>query len=227
MPNLKHKYPIAETFTSIQGEGVYCGTPMHFIRLAGCNVGVYPKREASSGDPFPLYSKCTSVLGAEFECDTNYRTQTYLTVEELLGEIPSAIQHICITGGEPFLHDLEPLIANCDRTIHIETSGTKLIPQEESLSNIWITCSPKAGFLRTNGLSVNEWKFVVSGPADIPKIEQFFEGLVCFADAPVFLQPINCTNEVDPANLQMVRELVMQHPCFRLSAQLHKFLGVR
>jgi len=32
-------YIVAERFKSIQGEGLYAGTPMAFIRFVGCSVG--------------------------------------------------------------------------------------------------------------------------------------------------------------------------------------------
>lgn len=37
--NVAVKYPVMETFTSVQGEGAFSGVPSFFIRLAGCNVG--------------------------------------------------------------------------------------------------------------------------------------------------------------------------------------------
>ncbi len=33
------KYPLAERFKAPQGEGLFTGTPMAFVRLVGCSVG--------------------------------------------------------------------------------------------------------------------------------------------------------------------------------------------
>src|SRR5271170_6427812 len=90
------KYPVSEIFTSIQGEGVYTGTVMTFIRLAGCSVGkkiaekdraiVNQKAEHFSQPPGvelkpnhlsvlkPYTEICTLYDGREFLCDTDFRT---------------------------------------------------------------------------------------------------------------------------------------------------------
>lgn len=61
------KVRIAETFTSIQGEGSELGTPMHFVRLAGCSVSSCPLHPASSN-----------------LCDTNWSFRREATAEELI-----------------------------------------------------------------------------------------------------------------------------------------------
>src|SRR4051812_2738266 len=94
-------YPISEIFTSPQGEGLYTGMMMTFIRLAGCSVGrPYPKEKyvvlphcefkCIGGDPdmghgpncayaksthvLPIYTEqCTLYDGRTFACDTDYR----------------------------------------------------------------------------------------------------------------------------------------------------------
>src|SRR5512146_688808 len=91
-------YPVAEIFHSIQGEGVFTGTPMLFVRLAGCNVGV----ASSQG------SVCRTFTGAEFPCDTDYKMTKRASEQEIIQECHE--EHICITGGEPFIHDLSDLI---------------------------------------------------------------------------------------------------------------------
>ena len=84
--NEEQKYPISEIFTSPQGEGVYAGAMMTFIRLAGCTVGKpFPKEKYQSRkDPIEgahnipglaVYTeKCTLYDGREFACDTTPNT---------------------------------------------------------------------------------------------------------------------------------------------------------
>ena len=108
------RYPVAETFCNIQGEGTYTGTWMFFIRLAGCNVGRY---EAFDQAPGPLrvfnsqHSICTSLAGERFLCDTDYHKYNEFTAEELACQLAtSGANHVCITGGEPFMHNLYNLL---------------------------------------------------------------------------------------------------------------------
>lgn len=237
------KYPIAELFHSIQGEGVWTGTPMLFVRLAGCNVGHYrPVRDeeaakwgglaAGTGlvaeDTFPiLQAFCRTLDGREFLCDTDYHKRFELEDQEIVG---AAYEHfVCVTGGEPFLHDLKPLERLCLQkvangrysSLHIETSGTLPIYETPFM---WITCSPKGGFLEDNAKYVNEWKFLVDGNFD-PEVVLRVTKLN--PRVPVFIQPINRVDEVDEDNLQRCLHLLQQFPQWRLSVQLHKYLKVR
>jgi organic radical activating enzyme len=54
----EYKYPIAEIFTSPQGEGTYSGQLQTFIRLAGCTVGKPYSKERYENPVQP--DKCTS-----------------------------------------------------------------------------------------------------------------------------------------------------------------------
>src|ERR1051326_6550654 len=109
-----------------------------FIRLAGCSVGKRFPKEKYAPQPnthdfagLPIYTEmCTIYDGRTFACDTDYRSHKKMTVEEIIKAIPSSIEHICITGGEPFIHNLEPLVdgllgSQLIDKVHIETSGTK------------------------------------------------------------------------------------------------------
>ena len=213
-------YPIAETFHSLQGEGCWTGTPMFFIRLAGCNVGKY---KAGSD----RYAMCCTEEGTQFLCDTDYRKTFDRSVEELLREADSK-QHICLTGGEPLLHDLKPLFDAFEgkARLHIETSGTITIPGWMVIHSVWLTCSPKQGFKAMPYL-MREWKFVVGPTTNISAIESFCHAHVT-SDQPVFLQPLNGIHAPTGRNVKhVVDELLDSHPGWRLSAQLHKYLELR
>jgi len=110
---------VIEWFDSIQGEGVYIGTPMSFVRLAGCNL------------------RCKW-------CDTQYAFGPGREVDEEV--IVKSLKHfnVCITGGEPLLQDISRLVdlLHYDyRKVHIETNGT-IVPEELPDADVW-TISPK------------------------------------------------------------------------------------
>lgn len=235
------EYAVAETFHSIQGEGTYTGTQMFFIRLAGCNVGEYSSASSWLKLPdkdFTLlankeHSICTSVLGEKFLCDTNYHASERRSVKSLMDEVNE--DHICITGGEPFLHDLEPLVEAAQKLpvmTHIETSGTK--PMVINLTGsrgyvdarkLWITCSPKTGFLDDNIDIPDEWKFLVGPDFDVNAFKTFT--LRIPSQVPIYLQPINNVNTMNKENMEKCLKLVKEMPGLRVSTQLHKWLGVR
>ena len=136
---------LAEVFVSLQGEGVWQGTQMLFLRTVGCNVGV--KKNAEQ-----VNAICTSWDGREFTCDTDYRKHLTLTedqLDKLIQEFPGT--HVCVTGGEPLLHKelLSYIAGSCKisvKMLHIETSGTLPIVFEgyhAADPDIWITVSPK------------------------------------------------------------------------------------
>ncbi|MCH8270561.1 MAG: 7-carboxy-7-deazaguanine synthase QueE [Planctomycetes bacterium] len=106
--NDQSELPIAETFSSIQGEGKLVGTPSFFIRVSGCNL------------------RCTW-------CDTPYASWSpegqQRSVSSLIDEaVASGLKHIVLTGGEPMIFD--PITPLCNslhkRGLHvtIETAGT-------------------------------------------------------------------------------------------------------
>ena len=83
------RYPVIEVFASVQGEGTFSGLGADFIRLAGCNL------------------RCSW-------CDTAHSydvtAATMLDVEEILAKWQFDQPIVVITGGEPTLYDLGPLV---------------------------------------------------------------------------------------------------------------------
>lgn len=221
---------IAEMFDSVQGEGLYTGTRMFFIRLAGCTVGKRPSDESLQQNPLPEYiEECRTWDGRAFLCDTNYRRTASFTVPELLTLLPVNIKYVCITGGEPLaqrnVRDLVEAIECHDILVHIETSGT-VDPgwiHESSFNGVWVTVSPKIGVLKKMMHRANEVKLLVD--------ENFKAELNVLTgvgwNTLVYVQPVNKEHSVDSGNLLRCFELLKEKPLWRLSIQLHKVLGVR
>jgi len=209
-------YQIAERFKSVQGEGVYAGTPMAFIRFVGCSVG----------------KKICQHCDTDFDKSYEHLGGGEYTTEELLDWV-RLHQHICLTGGEPMDQDLVPFLSQAafGRMFHIETSGTVNPFWHVSgwnKSYIWLTVCPKPGYLDEMIVDADEVKVIVPGlgnGAGWPTIAQ----AVAWANEGkiVFLQPRNAKHEVDMNNLRVCEELVQQHPNLRLSVQLHKILKAR
>jgi len=114
---------IAETFSSIQGEGKLTGVPSFFIRTSGCNL------------------RCSW-------CDTPYASWQpegpVRTIEDIVDEARnSPARHAVITGGEPMLPPaITPLshaLKDAGFHITIETAGTIVRPVACDL----ISISPK------------------------------------------------------------------------------------
>lgn len=211
-------YRVNEIFYSLQGEGFWTGTPMVFVRLSGCNL------------------KCPF-------CDTQHNTFTEMSADEIVKEvwrIDSEVNrnnpcwddcgHVCITGGEPLLqlgYDLINALHRYDYTIHIETNGTRQVPEMID----WVTLSPKEDVpgLKGEGKVVleraNEVKLVFDG--NMPE-----ERLCEWEDFPAdwhFLQPCDTGDPIKNQEiLQKTIEYIKGHGLmWRLSLQTHKLINIR
>ena len=123
---------INEIFYSIQGEGIYIGLLMVFIRVTGCNL------------------RC-------LWCDTKYAYTdgSELTIEEIIERLLEyPLKQICLTGGEPMCQEETPelikrLITH-GYTIYLETNGSIGISKLPKSEAIKFSLSPKPII---NGLS--------------------------------------------------------------------------
>ena len=128
-------YAIHSVFHTIQGEGVWTGTPAVFVRFAGCNVwsGREQDREKASK---------VGVCGAW--CDTEFRLGRGLgrmSPEELLDAVKGDAPIVVCTGGEPGLQLDDALVRDLRLAgfrVHVETNGSVELPEVD-----WITLSPK------------------------------------------------------------------------------------
>lgn len=183
------KLRVNEIFYSLQGEGRWTGTPAIFVRLSGCNL------------------KCVF-------CDTNHSEFTSLTVNDIIGRINEyPAKTVILTGGEPSLQPLDELIDAIHQTgrkVHIETNGTKKLPDTID----WITCSPKNG---GNVIidRIDELKIVYQ-EQDVESIRQ---SLPCAKE--LYLQP--CSG----LNIKSTLNYILEHPWWTLSLQTHKLIDIK
>ncbi len=188
---------VAEIFYSIQGEGYFSGVASIFIRLHGCN------------------------LSCDF-CDDlkhkgDFKEYSYEEVLDKIKEYPS--KRVIITGGEPTIYDLKDFIEALhvkDYFVAVETNGFRF----ENIKNAdWITYSPKDwDNIKTEGF--DEVKFILSKESDIRPVLDFE------SDKPIYIQPMNFMDKPNRENVDFCIDFVLKNPNFKLSVQLHKYLGV-
>src|SRR5262245_57089509 len=146
------KFLVAERFTSPEGEGIYTGTMMRFIRFAGCSVGK---------------SVCAA-CDTDFERAMPWRGGGEFTDGELaewIGEYP----HVEFTGGEPLDRDLEPIVIAVQERygpgtlFHVQTSGTIDLPPWCLQDYTWVCVSPKPGWREDVVQIADEVKVIMPG----------------------------------------------------------------
>jgi len=214
---------VLEIFDSLQGEGFWTGTPMTFVRLAGCNA--------------PELG-----LGCTAWCDTRESWEPKggreVEVSEVIAQV--RLQRLCLTGGEPLLQSegASALTAEARERgvrVHVETNGTiappapgMMSPPAAALASApverpfdWTTVSPKPPDYKVvegwKGL-VDELKFVVDEYLKAATVERVAAD---YPEAVVSLQP-----EWGAETAQKAADMVMAHPGWRLSPQMHKYLGI-
>lgn len=204
------KYPIYEHFYAFQGEGCHMGLAAYFIRLYGC----------------PLKCGwCDSAGTWHKDWAPNYINK--LEPKELLELVKENNKNgfIVLTGGEPSIFDLNPLIDGIKSELkikfHIETSGA--FPIKGSVD--WITVSPKWDKLPLleNLEKANEIKIIVENKNSI---EKWVEIIGANPSIPVWLHP-EWSQRDNPEVLNSISGYIKRNGGnFRAGYQLHKLYKV-
>lgn len=210
------KYRVKEIFYSLQGEGANTGRPAVFCRFAGCNLwsGFETDREKAicrfcdtdfvgtdgpGGGVYDDPDALAAAVGARWPKDSGLRP------------------FVVCTGGEPLLQLDRALVerfAAREFEVALETNGTMPLPAPLD----WVTVSPKAGtrLVLDRG---DELKLVYPqkglDPADFLDLD--FRHF--------FLQPMDGPDRW--RHTLVALEYCGDHPRWRLSIQLHKYLGLR
>ena len=200
--DLSISYPLMEHFYTIQGEGYHQGRAAYFLRLAGCDVGCVwcDVKESWEKNAHPLTS---------IEQMVNYVKAT-----------PAEL--VVITGGEPFMYDLSPLIASlkdAGLSINIETSGAYPVSGQPD----WICISPKKfkAPVAENLPLAHELKVVIFHKSDFDWAEKHAASVS--PSCKLYLQPEwEKADEMTP----LIVEYVKQNPKWGISLQTHKFINV-
>ncbi len=214
---------VAETFTSLQGEGVLAGVPSHFIRTSGCNL------------------RCRW-------CDTPYTSWLpegrRIPVGELVaGARDSGAGHVVVTGGEPLLQreigTLTSALRRAGLHVTVETAGT-LDPELEcdllSVSPKTANSDPDHGSWRRRHREVrrdrgplrrllarfpeHQLKLVVQDADDLPELLELLAEVGGVARERVLLMPEGRDAAEVAARAPAVAALCLAHG-FRYTPRLH------
>ncbi len=196
-------YPIMETFYSIQGEGYYQGHAAFFIRLAGCDVGC---------------------VWCDVKESWDAGLHQHKTVEELVTEVKqSQTELVIITGGEPMMYDCTPLtqaLQNAGYKTNLETSGAYPLSGNWD----WICVSPKkfkAPLVEVLA-QANELKVIVFNKSDLDWAILHAQNVN--KHCILYLQP-EWSKEKEM--LPIITDFIQKNPTWKLSLQIHKYMGVR
>lgn len=208
---------VIDVWPTIQGEGVYAGTPAVFIRLAGCNMDC------------PM-------------CDTDYTSnRKMMALCDVTAEVKRHMKEtwnlVVITGGEPFRQPIGPLLDRLASIggVQIETNGTGWQPKI-TWGRFHVCCSPKGSKLHPQIVNrIDSFKYVLR-EGEVSKKDGLPTKCLGLDHPParppygflgdVFVQPLD---EQDPTrntlNMKACVESAMKFG-YRVGVQLHKTLGV-
>lgn len=218
---------VNEVFYTLQGEGPDAGRPAVFVRLAKCNLRCY-------------------------FCDTEFEQGTPMTVRELCYSVQrltvdNGCRLVVITGGEPLLQNIAPLVAMLNANgidVSVETAGTVVYKE---LFYDWVVgernkiiCSPKTPMIAKRLIPlVDAWKYIVHeggvSPSDglpVLSTQRAGEPQMLFRPpkigcAPIYVQPMDEPGHPDRnrANMLLARDIALKFG-YRLSLQVHKIVEV-
>jgi 7-carboxy-7-deazaguanine synthase len=204
---------VNEIFLSVQGEGRLTGHPTVFVRLAGCNL------------------ECQW-------CDTEYARDPVdgddMSVDDIVAKVSEhGVRDVCITGGEPLLQDIKPLLGRLldqGLRVSVETNGTQPINHLVALQGVVVSMDikcPSSGMSEKNmfeNLSKlrdrDQLKFVIKDDRDFDFAKQVLEEheVACM----VIFQPVWGT---DPRwMVKRVLDEGLARYGVRVMVQLHKVL---
>jgi organic radical activating enzyme len=207
----------SEIFLSIQGEGPSAGTPAHFVRLQGCDVGC---------------RWCDTKYSWDFAGGAAHALEDLWEKARALGDAPLLV----VTGGEPLEHPgiatlLGQALARWER-VEVETSGIVAAPLRDA--RLFYNVSPKLPSATPRSAEtwrhIAAWladpnatfKIVVGDPPDLDDALAAIRRHTIPARR-VMLMPEGMTEEALRARAVDLAEACKRHG-FRLSPRLHVWM---
>ena len=191
-----------EHFFTIQGEGKYSGKAAYFIRIAGCDVGC---------------------VWCDVKESWDKEQHIKMTTNEIIEKVTeSKTNFVVITGGEPAMYDLRPLVNQLKSLgimVAIETSGCYPLKGEVD----WYCFSPKKFKAPCDEayIKANELKVIVSHPSDLDWATT--HALKVSTNCQLYLQPEWSKSE---KLLPLIIDFVKSNQRWKISLQTHKFMNI-
>lgn len=213
-----YTYKIAETFSSINGEGTHAGQLAFFVRFTGCNLN------------------CSY-------CDTKWANvpdapYTEMTADEILSAVrKSGIRNVTVTGGEPLIQPniipLLKMLCGDGRYVEIETNGSADVSEVVRIGknrpaltmDYKLPSSGMENFMRTENFAIldarDTVKFVSGSRADLERALEIIRKYGLIGKCAVYLSPV--FGRLEPAEIV---EFMLAHRLNGVNVQLqmHKFI---
>ena len=234
------KVRLTEIFTSIEGEGIFCGTKTLFVRLAGCPYGCF---YCDTQDSLPLDS------GTEFEMDK--------ACSMMEKELQSGTYKINFTGGDPLIqHEAVAKMAEFAQSKNVPTYLESSCFDAERFSHVlpFIDIvkiefkTVESGFVPpeqhpklfaqaleclTRSISASKKtyvKIVVSSKTNLADFESMladiFANKAALKILGLIIQPTHGIAEPKlPLLMQMYDAAAKYHSTIRVMPQMHKVIG--
>jgi 7-carboxy-7-deazaguanine synthase len=196
------KFPVMESFYTIQGEGAWQGYAAYFIRLGGCEVGC---------------------VWCDVKESWDASKHLVFEVKQLVEDANKHLARIAvITGGEPLMYNLDFLTDSLQKAqfrTHIETSGAYPL----SGTWDWICFSPKKFKAPHQSIyfQADELKVIVYHPSDFAFAESFAPKMK--KECRLLLQPE--WSKVEKM-MPLIVDYVKANPQWQVSLQTHKYMNV-
>lgn len=213
-----YTYKIAETFSSINGEGTHAGQLAFFVRFTGCNLN------------------CSY-------CDTKWANipdapYTEMTADEILSAVrKSGIRNVTVTGGEPLIQPniipLLKMLCGDGRYVEIETNGSADVSEVVKMGgdrpvltmDYKLPSSGMEGFMCTENFALldarDTVKFVSGSLGDLERALEIIREYGLIGKCAVYLSPV--FGRLEPAEIV---EFMLAHRLNGVNVQLqmHKFI---
>ena len=202
-------FKINEIFDSIQGEGLFVGVPMNFIRFTECNL------------------QCRW-------CDTDFENGEILELNEILSRLTKKWKWVSLTGGEPMLeenlHGLIKELREKEFKVFLETNGT-IFDKEifDECNFISVDIKPPSSGNPIYDKKVIDYLFKNPGKSQLKVVIQdnqdleFFKGIYNEKYENWILQPE--FSSMDKLDYEKMLKVIGKN--VRIIPQIHKILKVR
>lgn len=208
--------PVVEIFgPTIQGEGRYAGTPCYFLRLGGCDYRC---------------QWCDSMHAVDEKHKDEWSYMSPQDIVWKLRNLPGEYTHLVISGGNPMMHDLRPLLIELTSEttrlwkVSVETQGTIIPPWLWAIDHVTMSPKPPSSGMRQSKVVINRFldawsqslmggtsldvKIVVFDQTDIDWAREIIGQAIVPEDTRFFLSVGTRYDDTTVTLLQRYREVI-------------------